>query len=321
MTQALAFRAPAVARTRNSDFSLDLIAKWVSEKPHAWALLHKKSIWHAYTWQHVATRIANLRGALAQEGVADGARFAVSGQIDAQLILIAVAAQANGATVIPIDRNADRATLDELLRSANITHAYVSERKTLATWLTVRLPRRNPVPLFSAHAVAGNHDAWSVQRLPHEIFASAASVKTQPQRKRPALKLKSALWVDEGTEWHNGLAEVIRVWLESGDTLAAPETSASASRDRAEIQPLRILASNARQRRIQSELTARLHPQGTLLRALADVGLRSSGNPLTAWIGKRIARLHGVPSDALQTAQIAQSGTRHDVSAATSDRP
>ncbi|MDH4980994.1 AMP-binding protein [Hyphomicrobium sp. D-2] len=321
MTHALAYRADSVARARITARSLDLIEKWATEKPRAWALLHKKSVWHAYTWQAVAKRVADLRGALARRGVADGARFAVSGQLDAQLLLVALAAHTNGATVIPIDRYSDKAALEALLQSISITHAYVPDRKTLATWLSVRNGQRTPVPLFSAHTATGLHPTWNVQQLPHDLatLAEPANHQSRARTKSRPLQPQAGIWVDEGTEWNDGLADVISAWLETGNVLAAPETSLSATRDRFELQPARIIASNARKRRIQAELNARLYPPGTWLRTIADVGLRSSANPLTAWIGKRIARLNGLPSDVIQTRHVGLSPSPNALPSIASD--
>lgn len=318
---ALAYRAEPAARAHISGRSLNLIETWATEKPLAWALLHKRSVWHAYTWQAVAKRVADLRGALARRGVADGARFAVSGQLDAQLLLVAIAAHANGATIIPIDRYADRAALEELLRSRNITHAYVPDRKTLATWLSVRNVHRSPIALFSPHAAGERHPSWNVLHLPHDLVAPAGAVKHQPRTdtKSRASLPQAGIWVDEGTEWHDGLGDVISAWLESGNALAAPETSLSASRDRFELQPTRIVTSSARRRRVQAELNARLYPPGTWLRTIADISLARSANPLTSWLGKRIARLNGLPPNTIQTSHAALSPTPNALPTIASD--
>lgn len=313
MSAILAYSDPASADIRIPSRAVDRIEQWARKKPDAIALLHKRGEWRGHTWEDVWRRLADLRGALAHNGIADGARFAVSGAIDPQLVLLVLAADANGARIIPVDRYADGAALRGLLSDAAATHAYVPDRKALSLWLASGYINRRPVPLFSGQAVARGNSSWSILPLPHAIAAASAGERNRAGARRSNRKLNQldALWVDEGTEWFDGLTEVIEAWLENGNALAAPETTASSSRDRREVQPVRIVASAARQRRLRAELDARLYRVGTLHRALAEYSLRAANNPFSSWIGRRIAKLHGLPLDVVRNSRTPRETAHH----------
>ena len=101
------------------------------------------------------------------------------------------------------------------------------------------------------------------------------------------------LWVDEGTEWREGLSHLLNRWLGRGEGLAFPETSESAARDRCEIAPTGLLLSAARVEALAGEIDARLAPSGTWRRRLCDWTLENPHQGLRRWLKGRVRRLLG----------------------------
>lgn len=101
------------------------------------------------------------------------------------------------------------------------------------------------------------------------------------------------LWVDEGTEWREGLSYLLSRWLEHGEGLAFPETSESAGRDRREIAPTGLLLSAARVEALAGEIEARLPPAGSWRRRLCDWTLANPHQGMRRWLKERVRRLLG----------------------------
>lgn len=278
-------------------FPADALARvthWVRQKPNAPALLHKQhGRWGAWCWSDVAQAIAQRRDALAQQGLGTQARLALSGALEPQLVLLALAAHGAGATVIAIDRHAQGVALRELLHAAKPTHAFVQDRKTISAWIGSGHANAALVPLYSAQPVAHDSGSWHIVPLTNLLGTAPKPTATG---KHSSLHQHPILWVDEGTEWAGGLEQTLAAWLEHGATLAAPEVSAAATRDRHEIQPQRILASAARQQQLQAQLRTRLASPGSWQRRLSDHAARQPDGLLSAWLLRRITRLHGLPA-------------------------
>lgn len=272
------------------------VERWARERPQAAALLHKRQgRWGLYRWSDVARTLAHLGGALARQGVGPRARMAVSGALEPQLLLLALAAQGAGATVLPIGRHARGAELRALLQAAAPTHAFVQERGTISAWLDSGHAPAAPVPLYSPQPVVHAPGDWRI--VPLALLTDDAPAPAPAGAAAPhSLRGQAVLWVDEGTEWAGGLEQVLAQWLQAGAALAAPETSASSARDRREVPAQRALASAQRGRQLQAELEARLPPRGSWTRGLIDrAGSGRGGGPLSAWLLRRIERLHGLP--------------------------
>lgn len=273
--------------------ALRAVERWAQQKPQALALLHKQhGRWGAYRWSDVARTVAQLRDALARRGLGPGSRLAVSGALEPRLILLVLAAHGAGATVVAIDRHAQGTALQERLRAAAPTHAFVQERKTISEWIDSGHVNAAPVPLYSAQSVAHDSGSWHIAPLAELAGPASAPAVAGRQAK---VRGHAALWVDEGTEWHQGLEQVLADWLHSGTAMAAPESSASSTRDRREIQPWRLLVSVARRQQLQAELQARLPLPGSWRRRLTERAAARPGGLLARWLLGRISRLHGLP--------------------------
>lgn len=300
-------QAPPASAVRLPADAAQRIAHWADSRAQALALLHKQQgRWGALRWRDVPLTLDGWRLGLVRLGVGPGARLAVSGALEPGLILLALAAQAAGATVAVIDRHAQGPALGALLRAAAPTHAFVQDRKAVSAWLASGHANGHPVPLIAVQPVAHDDASWRIVPLAAlrggdgdgddggGPVAAARGPRAAGLRRR--LRGQELLWVDEGTEWAGGLEQVLAAWLAGGAALAAPEVSASAARDRHELQPGRLLASPARLRQVQDELRARLAPPGHWQRRLVERAAARPGRAWAQWLLRRVARLHGVPA-------------------------
>ncbi|MFT4191569.1 MAG: AMP-binding protein [Comamonas sp.] len=319
MNQAVTPAVPGAGAVAFASDTQDRLAHWAAQRPEALALLHKQhGEWGAWRWRDVVQAVAQRRAALAGHGLGPGARLAVSGALEPQLIVLALAAHAAGAEVVVIDRHAQGAALRAALQAAAPTLAFVQSRQTLSAWIDSGATHAHtvPVPLIAAQPARHASAAWQVLPLADLLATDAPGPApvAAPARPRPrlhslrrALRGQAVLWVDEGTEWAGGLEQVLADWLRGGQPLAAPESSAAAARDRREIQPARLLASAARRQRLAEEHGARLAPPGSLARWLSDRASDAGGGWLSAWLRRRIARLEGLP-DQLQPGAVPTVG-------------
>lgn len=286
-------------------FSQDILANvagWTAQRPDAIALLHKqRGRWEAFRWHDLPTALDRLRQGLARHGLVAGARLAVSGALEPELILLVLAANAAGARVVPVDRHAQGEHLRKALQAAAPTHAFVQDRKTIASWLESGYSSAGPVILFTSQPTGHQHASWRIVAL-HTVSQAVADGAKRPGVASDLyrnLRSQPVLWVDEGTEWQSGLEQVLKTWLESGMTLAAPEVAASSARDRHEIQPRHFVASPGRQIQVQAELEERLPLPGSWQRQLAG---QAAATPIARWLAGRISRLHGLPADTVANA-------------------
>ncbi|WP_114809537.1 AMP-binding protein [Paraburkholderia kururiensis] len=302
MDDAVLMTVDALPDAATVRFPADLearIAHWAQTRPQALALLHKqRGQWGALRWEDVPQRVAQLRQGLELQrpGPGSGSRLAVSGALEPDLILIALAAHAAGAAVVSVDRNAHADTLRRALEAAAPTHAFVQDRKTVSAWLASGYAPPGPATLYSAQSVAHHGGAWQLVAL-DALAGPAGSDSAFHARTglRHALRHQRVSWVEEGTEWPGGLEQVLACWLEDGDVLASPEVGASSTRDRHEVQPDRLLASPAHLERLEAQLHERLAAAGSWSRALTDRAAERPGGLFSRWLLGRVDALHGLP--------------------------
>lgn len=273
-----------------------LIGNWAQQRPLVPALLHKEhGSWGLHRWDDVARELANLREALVREKAGPQSRFVVSGAFEPKLILLALAAHAAGATVFAIDRHARESNLQALLQSAAPTHAFVQDRQTISLWLDSGHVNGIQVPLYSTQSVQRGNASWQIRPLA-DLLRDRRQFAGVDKRKR--LVAQAGLWVEEGSEWGDGLSAVLEAWLTSGATLIAPETTASSGRDRQEVTFQNVVASPARSQQWRNELDARLPAPDSWARRLLDWAGRHPKNRLATAILGRVQRLHGLPEAA-----------------------
>lgn len=294
--------SPGVRQYRSDYFSPGIafpadtarvLERWSRLQSFAPALQHKRhGRWELYRWDDVAREVAHWRDALIGQGLGPQSRLVLCGALEPRLILFALAAHSAGATVLTIDRYARGTALQTLLQEAALTHAFVEDRQTISAWIASGHINDVPVPLYSSRP--GRHDSGSWHILPlADLLGNGVDWIDVKQRR--TVRGQPALWVDEGTEWADGLATVLSEWLQTGATLIAPEVSGASLRDRQEVRFQRVLGSAARQQQWRAELNARQAPAGSWTRKLIDRAGQRPGSVWSTWLLRRVDRLHGLP--------------------------
>lgn len=274
-----------------ADSALTALQRWARERPTQIALRHRRlGAWKAWRWIDVQREVERVADGLRQQGFTSGARLALSGAFEPSLLILALAAHQLGGQSLVIGRDSRGDELQRQLRQARPTFAFVQRRENVSHWLGSGLVEQWPLRLFSAQANAVSNGLWQVQPL-STLFVGEPPVA---QRQGWAQVAEDeVLWVDEGTEWREGLSHLLNRWLERGEGLAFPETSESAARDRREIAPTGLLLSAARVEALAGEIDARLAPSGTWRRRLCDWTLENPHQGLRRWLKGRVRRLLG----------------------------
>lgn len=267
-----------------------------AEHPDAPALLHKRGgHWRVFRWHEVAAEVERLDAALERRGVGAGARIALSGPFEPDLITFALAAHARGVLLHPVAPSLQGDGLAGVLAAIAPTHAFVQGRRTIARWLTVRPGGGTAaVPLFTSLPLGPPHPGpWRIDPLwPDEADDHG---RRHWIGRVQALGRRDILWADEGTEWAGGLGAVIAPWLAGGTVVAFPEAAGSAARDRREIRPTALLASPERHRAIAEEILRRLPPPGSLGRRVHDALTANPAGVAARLVTARLNALLGLP--------------------------
>lgn len=263
----------------------DALRRLAAERPAAPALLHKRrGRWHVFSWALIDREVARLAAVLRARARGAEVRLAVSGAYEPDLLILALAALSTGGEVLTVPPGLRGEELARELASVRPSHAFVQGRRTLSRWLAAPPPGDAQLPLFSNQAFIGSSRHWDVQ--PYQDPAAALATRPLWGAARGRLPVEIA-WADEGTEWRDGLEHLLERWLAGGLVLAFPETAESAARDRRDIQPSSFIQSAARQHRLAEENDARLAPQGTWTRRLADHAQAAPGGLLARLVNRR----------------------------------
>jgi hypothetical protein len=266
--------------------AIQKIQRWSDEKPEGISLLHKrKGRWKAFRWRDVLREVERLIDGPRHHGFADGVRLAVSGAYEPDLIFVSLAAYAARGQVYPVARNVRAEELNRLLTVIRPTHAFVQSRRDISRWLASAPSGDANIQLFSSQSIARRSGNWEIVHLQALRGTSPEINRTADLKKY--LKHSEIAWVDEGTEWRDGLKLLLDRWLIQGAGLAFPETSESAARDRQEIQPTMLLSSQARREKLEKEIQSRLAPQGSWTRKLCDLGIAEPDHAVARLINAR----------------------------------
>ncbi|MBK4992289.1 AMP-binding protein [Pseudomonas sp. S37] len=246
------------------------------------ALVHKRNgRWLAWRWIDVQREVERLSAALQQQGFGAGSRLAVSGAYEPTLLFFTLSAQRAGGEVVSVAQSVGAQALTALLARIRPSHAWVERREVLSSWRQADAV----LPLYSLHATEG---VQTLQALYGQAASSQPSVLPLHRLQRAALT-----WVEEGTDWQQGLSRVLEHWLTSGETLAFPEDGIAAARDRADLAPTHLLLSEARLQRLAEEIDARLPAPGTWQRRLCDWAASAPEQGLRRLLKVRVRRLLG----------------------------
>jgi hypothetical protein len=263
----------------------ETLRRHAEANPEAVALLHKQcGAWRAFRWRDILHNVAAVADLLRQDTPSGPPRVAVSGPYQPDLIVMSLAAEAAGGVVFPVPRRLRGEALQAVLAAIGPTHAFVQARREIPHWLRTQPNADTPLTLFSPHVAARQEGVWRIAPLP--ASRGAVGRRTAPLRGDIA-------WMDEGSDWTEGLALLFERWLGQGVPVAFPETSLSAFRDRKEIQPTALLASARRRQQNNEETRKRLAPPGSLGRKVSDWALSGADHPLARLLRFRIARLVG----------------------------
>ena len=282
---------PAVPDALPPD-ALDRLRHWAAARPQEIALRHKRrGQWKAWLWADVAREVAHLAAALQQQGFGPGTQLALSGAFEPTLILLALAAKAAQGHARPISRllagDELRTALSELLPS----HIYVQSREGVTRYIAALGCEPAETVLLSSGSAPRRIGSVRVQPLAGLYAGGPASPRRLAARRAHAA---APVWSEEGTEWREGLGLLLRLWLENGHSLAFPESSESASRDRSEVAPTALLLSPARRRGLEEEFESRLAPLGSLRRWVWDWSLEGDSRGLRGQVQARVRRLFGL---------------------------
>ncbi len=216
--------------------------------------------------------------------------MALSGAFEPSLLILALAARQLGGHSVVIDRESQGEDLRRQLRLIRPAFAFVQRRESVSHWLQCGLDDDWPLRLYSAQANAVRRGLWQVQSLSVLFVAEAPTAQRQGWAQ---VADDAVVWIDEGTEWRDGLAHLFRRWLEGGEGLAFPETRESASRDRREIAPTALLLSAARVESLAAEIEARLPTPDSWRRRLCEWTLDDPRRGLRRWLKARVRHLLG----------------------------
>lgn len=267
------------------------LAHWAQAAPLQIALRHRRQgEWFAWRWIDVLREVEQLAAGLRQQGFSARSRLAVSGAYETDLLLLSLAAQASGGTVVGVPRPASSAALVAQLQTLRPTHGFVQDRRDLPHWqgcheqvagLRVLITAQPPLVDSGPLPVLGISHLLGERPSPTTLFGL------------PAGSDATLLWVEEGTDWEAGLEVILGQWLSSGQALAFPESPGSAARDRRAVAPTGLLLSSARLQVLAQEIEARLPPPGSWRRRLCDWTIEQPRRGLRRLLKQRVQRLLG----------------------------
>ncbi|SFW21316.1 MULTISPECIES: AMP-binding protein [Pseudomonas] len=274
-----------------TDSALAALQRWARERPTQIALRHRRlGLWKAWRWIDVQREVQRVCDGLRQQGFAPGSRLALSGAFEPSLLILALAARQLGGYSVVIDRDSRGEDLQRQLRLARPAFAFVQRRESVSHWLQCGLDEEWPLRLYSAQVNVANRGLWQVQSLSVLFVTEAPAAQRQGWAQ---VAEDAVVWVDEGTEWRDGLVHLFSRWLEGGEGLAFPETRESASRDRREIAPTALLLSAVRVESLAAEIEARLPLPGSWRRRLCEWTLDDPRRGLRRWLKARVRHLLG----------------------------
>lgn len=230
----------------------DILAA-AARDPSGIAMRHKRrGQWRAWTHGELAAQTHALAQALRDLGVGHSTRVAVSGDFAPNLVLFAIAAARAGAYVVPVPIDLPRAALAEWLTAHPVQLAFLGLRDLLGAWRAALASAGR-----QSHILVDFHLPWG-HVANAGVTAAADLLGPAPNGRVGGRAAGAALWIEEGTEWPDGLAFLLHA-LSQGAALAFPESRAAAGRDRREVQPSGFALSAAHHAALQRQLASRLH--------------------------------------------------------------
>lgn len=266
---------------------------WAAARPGTLALLHKRrGRWMGWRWADVRREVAELSAALAARGFGPGERLALAGPYEPTLILLALAARRAGGEVVAVSPGLSGKALVDGLLAKGARHFFVARRDGASRAIAAYAGDPAAPRLYLRDAPAQRSAGLAVIPVA-ELFGAP---QTMPERiEWERLRSNRSAWVEEGSEWAEGLDLILERLLVRGQTFAFPENAESASRDRCDIAPGILLLSADRAEALHDELNRRLAPPGSLSRRLWDWAQRHAGQPgVHRYLRARARRITGL---------------------------
>jgi len=265
------------------------LRRWVERRPGASAFLHKRrGRWQSFPRSYIAREVERVAAVLKERSSRGHVRLAASGLYEPDLVILALAALSSGGEVFLLDADLRGEALTRGLSAIRPTHAFVQSRRTIARWLAATPATTMRLQLFSPQAFVGGNSAWDVVPLHNSATAVAVLPAWQAWTWRAQPRFASIAWIDEGSEWRDGLRRLLDSAIHDDLTIAFPETAESAVRDRRQVQPTALIASPARRHRLEEDGRARLAPEGSFGRRLSDrAEATDGGGPVLRFVKYR----------------------------------
>ena len=244
------------------------------------ALLHKRrGIWVLRRWADVLEEIDRLAAGLRHLGLTEDGRVVIDGEITARLLLAGAAVRAVGAEIVTVPLAATHDELDRIVADSSITMVIGQGRDTVEEWSIAARDRRK-VPIVFDHATPDSRPpAKDIVTLPLLKMLGKPAGWAKSVERTDGTSGLPATWVEESTDWRDGLDIVLDHWISSGEPLALPELLAAAARDRREIAPQRWIASEPRLHVNAVEIRESLPARGSFSGWLVDGALSGSAAP------------------------------------------
>ncbi|NWD71662.1 AMP-binding protein [Pseudomonas gingeri] len=273
--------------------ALEQLRHWAQVSPLQSALRHKRhGQWHSWRWIDALREVERLADGLRQQGFTADSRLAVSGALQPNLLLLALAAHSIGAQVLSLAPDLSAEALAQTFWRLHPSHGFVDNRQQLLAWLGVADSDAAPAVLI-ANQLPGRLVGSSRQTVLTFATLSGDNQEPRPLLLWPATSAQPQLWSEEDTHWQGGISVVLEQWLNTGHSLAFPESRDSASRDRREVAPSGLLLSAERLQVLADEIEQRLAPPGSWRRRLSEWALAHPERLVARLLKQRVRRLLG----------------------------
>ncbi|KPA87874.1 acyl-CoA synthetase (AMP-forming)/AMP-acid ligase II [Pseudomonas asplenii] len=273
--------------------ALEQLRHWAQVSPLHSALRHKRhGQWHSWRWIDTLREVERLADGLRQQGFTADSRLALSGALEPNLLLLALAAHSIGGRVFSLAPDLSVEALGRAFWRLHPSHGFVDSRQQLLDWIAAGDADSAPRVLIA------NQLPGRLPGLPRQTVLDFAGLCGDSPEPRPIVLWRAPaaqpqLWSEEDSGWQGGLAVVLEQWLNSGHSLAFAESRDSASRDRREVAPSGLLLSPERLQGLADEIEQRLAPQSTWRRRLCEWSLAHPERFVARLLKQRVRRLLG----------------------------